>query len=611
MKNTAIERIIKNTGKSIHKKRDVDTNYFYENIRLIEEYCREKLKLNPNLTPEDLKSLLIKELTDYNFEYCKRANFGGKLYELEAIEELLRNPELLKKEYETAIKRDDIKRKEFVIYDSNLEKSCKKVMNDIIFSIREDEKVLSKDMIDFIEKYKKASPKEKRNMEKRIKSKKEFKKLLPLVGGKEIDRIRARLERIKEMEEEEIKDIQIKTMELMYLFLDKFGIVELRLRQQNGSIEKHLGLDLKYELSTDKTDIENIGIKEIFTKDFLKKQSLEDVLTYSSFWQNAFAKACANINQGLFAIDTLDLWQEIKRGNEINISEEQAQAIMKKEECLNSLVEYLISRVREKDASEKVTKTDVERGYRKINVKDLMDSYHNQEGENYKKIFDQILPESENNLFNDISIKRILFGQISNIYRIKDKIIAYKVRSLFRTKKSKNWGIIESEIKNGKRINAIKSNKKKVVVAVDYEGINMPLRLHIDRSLLSDLIRLYNGSTIIPIYEGSDDFVVGEELITTKALMPVLKRHKKIINEASKDTNNMNIYSKNLLEHLQFLINNDKYPRHLKTEKRTKKGTTYERPAKRYVDLRTGEYYEKVKFDYVPIKETDKGEFSK
>ncbi len=611
MKNTAVERIIKTTKRNIYKDREFDKFLFYENVKLIEEYCKRKLQEHPEFTSEDLKDFVLEELSDYNDKYSSTANITGKLYEIEAFDELIENPKLLKKEYEIVKKRGKLQERDIVRYDSNLERTCKQIINDTLLSIEEDKKFLTKDVVDFVEKYKKASPKEKQKLETQVKDLEGFKKILPLISGEEIEKVKASLKTVKEKEEDSTKDIQIQTMEIIYSFFDEFGIIESRIKRQNNSMLKNTGLDLSYEFSTNKYEADNIGLKELFTEKFLRTQSLEDILTYSAFWQNAFAKECYNINQGLFAIDTLNLWEDIKNGKEININEEQSQAIIKKEECLNLLVENLISGVREKTESEEVTKEDVERGYKKINTRNLVEAYNKQEGENYKKIFDEILPESDNNLFNDIKIKRILFIQTNNIYRIKDKIIAYKVRSLFRTKKSKNWGIIENEIKrNGKRVNAIESNQKRLVVAVDYEGINMPLRLHIDRDLLSDLIRLYNGTTIIPLYEGSDDFFINGELLTTKALMPISKEHKKMINKALKD-NNIEIHRKNLLEHLQFLSNNDKYPKHLKQEKRSKKGIIFERPPRKYIDLKTGGKYYKNKNKLIPVEEREQSGISK
>lgn len=138
----------------------------------------------------------------------------------------------------------------------------------------------------------------------------------------------------------------------------------------------------------------------------------------------------------------------------------------------------------------------------------------------------------------------------------------------------------------------------------------MPLRLHIPKDLLIRLINLYNGNPIVPVYEGAQDFVNNGELLTTNVLMPISKTHGKLISEVT-NKNNENGISNDLIEHLLFLKNSDKYPKHLKRKVMTKKGIAYERPARKYVNLLSGEEYNLNGQTYIKVEEGKEDGLSK
>ena len=119
----------------------------------------------------------------------------------------------------------------------------------------------------------------------------------------------------------------------------------------------------------------------------------------------------------------------------------------------------------------------------------------------------------------------------------------------------------------------------------------MPIRLHINKSNLIDMLNLSFGNSIIQEYEGAEDFVVANELISTSLLMPIPKTHKKAINEIYKQSKGKK--NERFISHIRFLKEPGmgKFPKHLMQAKNTPKGIKYIMKPKKYVDLQNGEEY--------------------
>lgn len=129
-----------------------------------------------------------------------------------------------------------------------------------------------------------------------------------------------------------------------------------------------------------------------------------------------------------------------------------------------------------------------------------------------------------------------------------------------------------------------------VLIGIDYEGFNMPLRLHIPKNDIVEYLETNNQDTIIPIYEGNRDFTVYNTPITTQILMPFTREQKAEIREIDKEKRPQVC---NFIEHLLFLTNQDKYPEHLKVERVIKGKKMRARPNRKYINLATGDLLEK------------------
>lgn len=590
MRNNAITRIILEAKSNKREYSEQDLNRIQNNINMVAKCYKQLLSENANLTEDELRRIIINGLINSNNEYTKRANNAGMLFQLEGIDCLLRNREVLEKTYEEVKDGKLADNPMDLIYNSDLKRSCKNLIQLAISDLDQMEKELSTEIKEFFAEYESANKAKKASLEKRYTKQdlESLKKVMPLYKGSYQSRIVEYLKEVRKLVEKDIRNQQYDVMSYMYGLLDQFGFLDKFLKIQNSQMRRETGLDLAYEFSA--KDSKGIGAKQVFTKEFLVEQGLEDVLTYSAFWQNRYSKIWNDIGQGIYAIDTLELWGNISKGQgKFDINIDDLKALLDKESCLKELSLHVMSGLRQNAETTKIEDRE-ESNFVKVFAEDTIERYKNQEGDNYKKIFDEILTSSENNLKRDLEMYNTLTAQIMNTYKMKDSIMVYKIRSLFESKKTKNWGITLEEIRDGKERNPFESNAKNVLVGIDYEGLNMPLRLHIPRELLTKLLYKYKGDAIIPVYEGAKDFINNGEILTTNILMPIPKEHGKLISQAV-NGNNGEKKNLNLLEHLLFLKDGNKYPKHLKNKIITKNGIVYERPPKKYVDLLSGEVY--------------------
>lgn len=252
-----------------------------------------------------------------------------------------------------------------------------------------------------------------------------------------------------------------------------------------------------------------------------------------------------------------------------------------------------------KEKNKKRSEEDLERGYKVVSGGNEINKIIEQEGENYKRIFDKQMPGYKNDLYEDIEIYKTLLNHVENIYLIRNSILGCKIRSLFDSKKCKNWGIIIDEFKNIQKTK--NDDSKYVLVGIDQEGLNMPIRLHIKRELLKEFIKSYNGEEKIPVYEGSNDFIINNMLIPTNILMPIQNKQKKWINNKYKDASTAKAYNLKIIEHIRFLKDSSKYPDHLKKEIHTNRGIKLVRPPRKYIDLNTGEVFNKENGEYIKL----------
>lgn len=604
MQNRKIERIVKRAKKQ-NKISNQEINYIRSDLKVAIKRIRNIIKENPKITPEELRQEVLYDIFLEVEEHCKISHFKGMYYQLEAAKKIVTNKDIIDKEWDFIdITRDSNDQQP--IYGGNLKISCRTLIHQVIKEIDRRNKEMSPEVKKVIEEYNNSDAKNKKKIEQQFKDKKvieDFRDLASEYMGSEKDRVYTTIKNSLDYFEEQLKNMQIQTMEFIGEKLDENGLLERYKENSDNNMVKCGMKGYTYDVSTQKHKKDEIGIKEVFSREFLETQDAEEVMLLSLFWQNRYAKETESIGNAIFTIDTLNLWGEIVKGKEdIKITDDQISAVVNKMICLREIVSSHMNNLKGK--SKKTTKEDLDRGYKKVDGTEEIKNIVKQEGKNYKAIYDEHLPSSSNNLERDIELYNILLNQNENIYMIRNALLGCKVRSLFDSKKCKNWGIIPEEFKQYENDENVKS--KYVLIGIDQEGFNMPIRLHIKKSLLIDFIKSYNGDTKIPIYEGDRDFIIHHSLIKANVLMPMQKAQKTIINKKYKESSEKRMYNSDMIEHLRFLKDSDKYPEHLKIEIITPTGKKKVRPSRKYMDLSTGDIFEKINNEYVKI-EKEKG----
>ena len=290
--------------------------------------------------------------------------------------------------------------------------------------------------------------------------------------------------------EEIVKENEIELLKNVYKFMLRTeGIYIYNQRHINN-----MNLMTRTNLSYSKISSgDSVGIQEFFSEEFLKKQNLENLNSYTIFWVNKYVKEMQNINLGLTALWQLDLFGDIAKGKDILISRENIKAVRSQVDFLKRVYVKIMSKVKiGKNADEIIRQLD-----KKYGKKYTQTMYIN--------------PGDQSKLEQDIRLNSMMNDAIYNGYAIKEILLINKLVALKSGKENINYGIIP-----GSR------TEKVVCIGIDEKGLNMPLVVHAPTQLL---IKTFGESGIecdIPIYLGDEDFYA-DKRISTNMLMPLSK----------------------------------------------------------------------------------------
>lgn len=451
----------------------------------------------------------------------------------------------------------------------------------MLANMREEKAELKPEEIEAIKKCAKV-----RNISREMRD--SVKLVIPMITGDEISQLKEFMKYNNDFAMQELKDKYVILMIQIGDFFKKFGLLE-KYRDINDIELRRIGIEeLSYPLNSNKEDKESIGIEDIFEENFLDGLGLEELAILNTFWQNRFAKETKSINEAIFYINTLGLWGDIINGNEISTSDEQVMdAVFLKSKFMEEMSKRIVT---EEDGVEKFSIDEDKNERRKICViNDLCIELKSLLGDKYKKYFDNILPSSKNDFYEDLRDTIVLYANKENIYLCKDTAITALLDTFMNSKNIRNWGYMSEISKDGQKSSKSVTGKKYVLIGIDYEGYNMPLRFHMKRQRLEDeLIRL-TGNTIMPIYEGEEDFWYKNQIVTAQVFMPLDKKHKNAIRKLS-DTCSKDSRRYKLIKHLDFIRKSDNFPEHLKIEITDGRKKVKKRDRK-YIDIKTGKVY--------------------
>ena len=551
--------------------RITETKKFYmkKDLELILEYFERIKKENPNMRVIDMQEKYIDEQYEILVDFSKSANIRGKYFQYKAAKELIKDGKKLEEMYNQLNKEGNIKYKDG-IYNANNENNYKVLIEDMRYALAH--RFIPKETIRFSENYKNASNKEKREIESNL-SNEERKVLEVLVNTTtedEVTNIRNLIIALLPDIEGEIKKDLINSMKSMGRFFEQFNFVE-RYKSLNSSKLKGMGLsELEQPLYKDRFGKKEVELNQLFSEEVLEQYSVEDLLVLNAFWQNRFAKETERINNAIFALVELGI---LENGDKTSYTNWEMELIETKTELLKG-ISAIVSTILNKKNEKKNSKGEYEN--ETIDVRKEVEAVLDPFQKRYDDYIYEKTGKTDNNLSNDYINYSLLYNQLENAYKCKNSTMMNILSMIYDDKSKTNWGYIADEMSR------LKNDSKFLLIGIDYEGMNMPVRLHIERSLIKNFLKCRGEKMELPVYEGAEDFTHNGNVIPTQILMPASNKYKKCINECLKKRNLPEDQEK-MLYHLRYIKDHDKYPEHLKN-----------RPEK-IINIQTGEIREKNK----------------
>lgn len=569
MKNTEIKMALQRMQKT-KKMTEEEKRILNRDLDMILRYFDNVKEEKTDISIDEMKELFFEEQYQTLMKFSENANLEGKFFQYKAAKTLLKDKKKLKEVYEKVEGQDNKDIDD--IYNSDDEHSLEVLVGEMIKAL--ENRSISSYTRAFGEEYKKHSEKEKKKIMERL-SKEDrdiLKQYIATTSDDKIQNIYNLIEYINPELEEGLKNNLIQTMECMGEFFDRFGLIEVYEKAQIAELRDIYLKELAVPLYQDKFGKKEIQMKKLFSEEYLQQFDIDDLLVLNAFWQNRFAKASEKVNNAFFAASELEI---IDSGKQYNYIDEDYLLINMKTNFLKNVSDVISVKIQNKMQNEKQEECKT------FDANEISENMLEPFAKEYDEMISSMTTGKENDLVSDYNKYSVLHNQLQNSYIGKDSMLINILDWLWENKGIGNWGYINEN-------NNDKVNSKYVLLGIDYEGMNMPVRLHMEKEFLKKFLITHTGKTIMPVYEGNEDFFVRNKLVTTNVLMPVSNKHKKVINEAIQK-NTYDRETVNFLEHLLYIKDKNKYPNHLKENKIVNGKEVLVIPTRRYVDIDTGE----------------------
>lgn len=559
-------------------------------LKMVDEAMQsiyENLKENPldNQGIENISYNMIEGIEDIFRKYLERVSeamsLGGFSHMYNSYKQLYYNPEELIEIYEK-IKNEKVSRK--FRMTKNVKVNKETIVREVLNNYREISNGI---------------PEEEKRIIIGYKNSNQFRKLLKEEFAQEdINDIRNIgkfvgyekgnfIEFFKEQKsniEKNTREAYIQSIIVLINILDQLKLLAKYQREYKQELNKMDLGELAYEINGQGKEL---GMKELFSEENLKKLPIKTLMAQSAFWSNRLTKEIERMNNAKFICKDLDLINKIVKfriektnGKEELISEDVIEKELEKIAFLNIVIEKIINQVEEDIKNTGIDgEVDIESYIRKISA-----DYQ----EEYLKYFNKKLPMCNNIIGNDIEQFIVAKNMINNLYKGKSAINFALLEEALLNEKILNWGYIEEE-----------KDEKFVLLGFDIEKLSGPLFLHIPLKEIEEFLERNRLESKIPIYQGENDFKINGKTITRKLLMPIDNgKIKKLEEFKINQTEERDKF--NFIEHCKYIVSGDtqKYPKHLKKIKYIGKGKKQKQKLvieKEYINLETKEKYKKDK----------------
>ncbi len=225
--------------------------------------------------------------------------------------------------------------------------------------------------------------------------------------------------------------------------------------------------------------------------------SPEDLLTLFSFWTNRYSKELDSYLQAAFVIKDFDLYDSYASGNFKSPPVDVLQRSLVKINLFYDPVKFYLEMKKGEELAESgQVEFDSDNLDYDIDSSSIVANLVSEYGKDYADYFDKNLPESKNDLPEDIKSYFDLYKPIFATYSLKDSSIIYLLLGLTAAQKYNNGGIIKSTLRD-----------KFIGIGID-NGLTDTFLVHINRGVLSDFVTEYLGNELylFPLYHGDYDY---------------------------------------------------------------------------------------------------------
>lgn len=559
-------------------------------LKMVDEAMQsiyENLKENPldNQGIENISYNMIEGIEDIFRKYLERVSeamsLGGFSHMYNSYKQLYYNPEELIEIYEK-IKNEKVSRK--FRMTKNVKANKETVVREVLSNYREISNGIPEEEKRIIIGYKNSNQFRKLLKEEfaqeHINDIRNIGKFVGYEKGNFIEFFKEQKSNI----EKNTREAYIQSIIVLINILDQLKLLAKYQREYKQELNKMDLGELAYEINGQGKEL---GMKELFSEENLKKLPIKTLMAQSAFWSNRLTKEIERMNNAKFICKDLDLINKIVKfriektnGKEELISEDVIEKELEKIAFLNIVIEKIINQVEEDIKNTGIDgEVDIESYIRKISA-----DYQ----EEYLKHFNKKLPMCNNIIGNDIEQFIVAKNMINNLYKGKSAINFALLEEALLNEKILNWGYIEEE-----------KDEKFVLLGFDIEKLSGPLFLHIPLKEIEEFLERNRLESKIPIYQGENDFKINGKTITRKLLMPIDNgKIKKLEEFKINQTEERDKF--NFIEHCKYIVSGDtqKYPKHLKKIKYIGKGKKQKQKLvieKEYINLETKEKYKKDK----------------
>lgn len=458
------------------------------------------------------------------------------------------------KEIETGkINLADYGKDKHVEYTYNNNDNTKTLICTILNKINEG-KIRARRIVSKYDELNNFSTLSKRELDRRIKEvaknnpkikEQELRKIVEFLKKDNREIVQEEYRNYTEKSSEELRNECINSIVDDIEFINKYGSLESNIGKANNLYKKIYINNYKY------TSEEVAGL---LSREQLQKLKDEQLVALAAFWNNKASKRVQLISTAIYILSHPEVYSINKAEDgklQFEITDEMITTVDRKVNVLRKICFEIFDEKMEKETRD----TDISE-----QMQDTCASY----GEEYTKYFNEILPLNTNNLNQDLNQISRTENMAYNLYKIKEASVKALLLSVLNDEKSsiKNYGYIKDK-------NTDIGYRRFLLLGFDVPGMNMPLRLHVHKAEILDVIRgVENGGTRLSKYRCDKDFIFSSgELMAPGIYMPVPQEKKEILKKNVGTVTGRDKYG-NTIKHLYYIACDcKKMPSHMVGDK--------------------------------------------